>query len=372
MKKLFTITLFYLLTFTAIGQNINVIKKPEMLRKQFRKEIRIPDIPGYLTLKCDFHMHTIFSDGDVWPTVRVQEAYYEGLDAIALTDHIEGQPRKKYVDGNQNSAYEIAKSEADKFNILLVKAGEITRGMPPGHLNALFLEDVTKLDTPNYMEAIKEANKQGAFVFWNHPGWQAQQPDTNKWWDVHEDIYQKGWLHGVEVYNWDEYYPIAFDWCNEKHLAFMCNSDIHIINSQRFDLINYRRPLTLVFAEDKSLVALKEALFEKRTVAFFADEMAGPEDLLSKLFQASIKIGKPFKVVGEKHYIEISNPTDLTFILENKNPENNSPEKIELYPGSSVIVNYKSENGMVELAYEVLNLHIGSDKNLHTVLTISD
>lgn len=27
-----------------------------------RKDVRIPDIPGYLTLKCDFHMHTIFSD----------------------------------------------------------------------------------------------------------------------------------------------------------------------------------------------------------------------------------------------------------------------------------------------------------------------
>ena len=30
-----------------------------------RKEIRIPDLNGYLTLKCDFHMHTVFSDGDV-------------------------------------------------------------------------------------------------------------------------------------------------------------------------------------------------------------------------------------------------------------------------------------------------------------------
>lgn len=34
------------------------------------KKISIPDIPGYQTLKGDFHMHTVFSDGHVWPTFR--------------------------------------------------------------------------------------------------------------------------------------------------------------------------------------------------------------------------------------------------------------------------------------------------------------
>ena len=51
-----------------------------------REELHIPDILGFQTLKCDFHMHTVFSDGLVWPTVRIDEAYREGLDAIALTD----------------------------------------------------------------------------------------------------------------------------------------------------------------------------------------------------------------------------------------------------------------------------------------------
>ena len=78
---------------------------------QNRTEINIPDIPGYLTLKCDFHMHTVFSDGDVWPTVRVQEAWVEGLDAIAITDHIEYQPHSQDVETDHNRAYEIAKPD---------------------------------------------------------------------------------------------------------------------------------------------------------------------------------------------------------------------------------------------------------------------
>jgi 3',5'-nucleoside bisphosphate phosphatase len=47
---------------------------------QVKKDsIRLPDIPGYITLKCDFHMHTVFSDGHVWPSFRVNEAERESV-----------------------------------------------------------------------------------------------------------------------------------------------------------------------------------------------------------------------------------------------------------------------------------------------------
>jgi len=44
------------------------------MQAQVRNEIHVPDLGGYETLKCDFHMHTVYSDGLVWPTVRVDEA----------------------------------------------------------------------------------------------------------------------------------------------------------------------------------------------------------------------------------------------------------------------------------------------------------
>ena len=56
------------------------------------KTVDIPDITGYKTLKCDFHIHTIYSDGNVTPDVRVLEAVSEGLDALAFTDHVYGKP----------------------------------------------------------------------------------------------------------------------------------------------------------------------------------------------------------------------------------------------------------------------------------------
>ena len=29
------------------------------------RKIEFPDIPGYKTLKCDFHLHSVFSDGHI-------------------------------------------------------------------------------------------------------------------------------------------------------------------------------------------------------------------------------------------------------------------------------------------------------------------
>lgn len=57
-----------------------------MANAQVRKEVKIPDLPGYKTLKGDFHVHTVYSDGRVWPDIRIQEAWHDGLDVIALTD----------------------------------------------------------------------------------------------------------------------------------------------------------------------------------------------------------------------------------------------------------------------------------------------
>ena len=91
MKKLF---LFSMLLAGAVSmqaqlRNDDVYELTHINHANIRNEISIPGIDGYQTLKCDFHIHTVFSDGSVWPNIRVEEAWREGLDAIAMTDHIE-------------------------------------------------------------------------------------------------------------------------------------------------------------------------------------------------------------------------------------------------------------------------------------------
>ena len=117
-------------------------------KAQVRNEIRVPDPEGYRTLKCDFHIHTVFSDGLVWPTVRVDEAYREGLDAIALTEHLEYRPHRQDIIASHNRSYEIAEKTARNNQVILIRGSEITRPMAPGHFNAIFLNDCDALELP--------------------------------------------------------------------------------------------------------------------------------------------------------------------------------------------------------------------------------
>jgi len=255
-----------------------------------RMEIQIPDIPNYKTLKCDFHMHTVFSDGEVWPTVRVEEAHREGLDAIAITDHVEYHPHKKDVVCALNRPYEIALPRAEKLGLLLVPAAEITRSPLDGHYNCLFLKDAEPLDTPYLKDALKRANEQGAFVFWDHPGWEVK--DGNYFLDSHKEIIQEKLIQGIETANDNDYYEEGLKRGLEFGLTLLGNSDQHDPFNPPTEKREGHRNVTLVFAKERSLDSLKEALKEGRTAVWHKDRLIGRPEYLQPLFNASVRIEK--------------------------------------------------------------------------------
>ena len=280
---------------------------------QSRKIINIPDIEGYQTLKCDFHMHTVFSDGTVWPTVRIDEAWKEGLDAISITDHIEYRPHSIDVVADHNRSYELAEPLSKQKDILLVHGAEITRSMPPGHLNALFITNANLLERDDVNDAIKEARDQGAFIMWNHPCWKAQQPDTTLWWDEHSYLFENNMMHGIEVFNWG-LCPEALAWANEKNLTIIGSTDVH----GPMNVKNGHRPMTLVFAKSRTEGGLKEAMFSGRTAIYFENTLVGKSALLEPLFFASLEIEeKPLKLRNElDKAVSIRNNSDLDYELE--------------------------------------------------------
>jgi predicted metal-dependent phosphoesterase TrpH len=207
------------------------------------RTITIPNTDGFNVLKGDFHMHTLFSDGRVMPKDRVREAVTNGFDVIAITDHIEYRPNLgngefKFAENNDdhNRSYNLAKPDAEKNNLILVRGTEITKSvMPPGHFNALFVKDVNQIAAvvDDWKAMLAVAADQGGFIQWNHPGWVApaggglEKGVPMSFTDEHEDVRAKGLLHGVEVFNSTSFFPIALDWCNERDLAPIANSDIH-------------------------------------------------------------------------------------------------------------------------------------------------
>ncbi len=97
-------SLFYLFILTAAAQDHS---------HQSSRKLSFPDIPGYESIKADLHIHTVFSDGDVWPNIRVMEALRDDLDAISLTEHLEYQPHNEDIPHlDRDRFYEIAEAEA--------------------------------------------------------------------------------------------------------------------------------------------------------------------------------------------------------------------------------------------------------------------
>lgn len=272
------------------------------------RQIAIPDTAGFKVLKGDFHTHTLFSDGQVMPVDRVREAEQNGLDVIAITDHIEVRPffsakgRWKLAEeiGNDfNIAYNLAKPEAEKRNLLLVPATEITKSsMPPGHFNVLFAEDVNPIAAAvaDWREMFRIAAGQGGFLLWDHPGWQApssggiERGAPLRFTDVHEELYKQGLMHGIEIFNGVQYYPVVSDWCNERDLAIFANSDIHASELNQYGIQNPFRPVTLVLAKERSLESVREAIFARRTIGWAAGMLWGRDPWLPELFNASVEI----------------------------------------------------------------------------------
>lgn len=374
-KKLAVIIFLSLVIFWQSGISQNAV--------QARREIRIPDISGYLTLKCDLHMHTVFSDGGVWPTVRVREAWLEGLDAIAITDHLEWLPHKEYVTPDLNLPYQLAKAAAEDCGLILIPGAEITRGMPPGHLNAIFLADANALKTETWREAVAAALAQDAFLFWNHPGWKGQQKDgVARWYDEHTELLEKGWLKGIEVVNNQEYYPAAQQWCLDQNLTMLGNSDVHDPTNLVWDFANgEHRPLTLVFAQERSPAGIRAALLEHRTAVYYQDTLIGRAEFLNPIFFESIEIRTPELSIGQNQqgYLQIRNCSDVNFdlIRDGELTAIRFPDRVTLFAHKTALLPIKMKTDIrlgesrLQLPYQVTNLWVTPRKGLRVKLPVT-
>ena len=310
MKRLLSLLILAIpASLYAQMSNDDVHKYDHTHQLLYRNEISIPGFDGYQTLKCDFHIHTCFSDGTVWPIVRVDEAWQEGLDAIAMTDHLEWRPLNEFVKADHNESYEIAKKQADNLGFILIKGAEITRGKPLGHLNAIFIKDANSLDVKDPLKAIDIALEQGGYIIWNHPGW----PDNKStMYEVHEQLIAAGKISAYELYNYMESYPLTFDWYEQYNIAPMANTDIHGPVAQDYASgPNWHRPMTLVFATERSEEGIREALDARRTLAYFHGTLVGSAEYLTKLLSASLKVRK----ISDSR-MEVTNVSDITYTMK--------------------------------------------------------
>ena len=239
--------------------------------------------------------------------------------------------------------------------------------MPPGHFNAIFVKDVNKLIEKDVMEVFREAKKQGAFVFWNHPHWTSQRPDgVATMTEMHHELLEEGLFTGIEIYNHSTYSQEALELALKYNLTLLGNSDVHGLVDWSYQVSEGgHRPVTLVFAQEKSAEAMQDAMEQRQTAVWFKNTLVGSQEFLAPLIEASLEITR--KGEGPVPTVLIHNHSDADYILENLSDyslHNFAPVFIlKAHETTSVQLKTLETLPSFELKFRVLNAYTGADKH---------
>ena len=337
---------------------------------------------GSIVLAADLHTHSVFSDGQVWPSIRVEEAHRDGLEVLAITEHLEHQPKKADIPHpDRNRSYDVAVESLVSQGyegLLVINGAEVSRDQPHGHINAIFLNDANALLVSSPRAAIEAANKQGAFVFLNHPNWIPQAPDgIARLTDYHKDLIRDGLLHGVEVANGtlDGHSEHALQIALDNNLTVLGTSDIHGLVDWTHDAGHGgHRPMTLVLAKDRTEASMKAALFEGRTVAWHNDDLLGKPEHVRSVVAACLTIeAGAFPGKTSVLPVTIRNACPVNFTLRNTSEETfqNVSDLIRIERGgeTQLSVRMGKVTDRVDLSFEVLNTQVGFRKSLDLELS---
>lgn len=263
---------------------------------------------------------------------------------------------------DRNRSYELALQYALDHELLIIHGSEITRDMPPGHANAVFIQDANLMLHDDALEAFREARRQGAFIFWNHPNWVSQAPDgIARLSAMHRQLIDEDLLDGIEVVNETTMSEEAFRIALDNNLTIMGTSDIHGLVDWMFEVPEGgHRPITLVFAEERTHESIREALFAGRTVAWFRNDLIGRPELIRPLLEASIQATEAqYQQDSTVATVAIDNVSDAAFVLMSEGDasfhERNDLVTLEPHATTHVHVKTGSWQQEIELRFRVLN-----------------
>jgi len=216
---------------------------PEMLRRR--------------PLRCDFHVHTTYSDGRNSPAEMVLRGRELGLDALAITDH------NQYV-GSQE-AIEVA----ERLGLgLLCFAGEEVSA-PDWHLLAIDARAPIEQAPAGYAglrAAIDRVHSLGGRAYLAHPYWTTSRrhhlPPAD-----YERLLTEGGLDGIELLGdvaWEDNLRSLARWSElgvEGGYPILGNSDTHGAAH------TFGGFWTLVWAEAQTREAILRAIDERCSVA---------------------------------------------------------------------------------------------------------
>ena len=389
------ILLFVLCVLLGISSSVAQKKVPDRFRvysmTRNRTNIVLPQqVNGYNIYKADFHCHTIYSDGEITPRQRIDEAWQNGLDIIAITDHLEARKYernmlkalRKYSPDEKgyeylwagkcgrimtdfNATYAEAEKAAKKYpDLLYIRGVEISRTMSTGSdYNALFVKDVESIYDEDPYKCLRNARAQGCFIIHNHP---AIRRSTCTPTEFESSAMAQGLFDGIEIVNGNTFYPPIVRRAKENNLCMIAATDLHTPAGTLYTDINIFRTMTFVFAKENTEEAVHEALRAHRTLGYCGGHIFGDEQLLKDFFAASVRCRVIHTAASGARTIQITNCTSLPFTLRR------GKAIIDIPPFNSVTVGIGvDEDGKPkEPKFRVENMRHIDNKKLNVVLNL--
>lgn len=342
---------------------------------------------GRKVLSVDLHTHSVFSDGHVWPTVRTWEAQKDGLAAMAVTEHLEYQPHSDDIPHpDRNRSFELATESAAELGegLIIIPGAEITRKLSPGHVNAVFITDANPVRTiddrdddnlENARQAMRAAQSQGGFTFWNHPSWGRDFPDgVLVVPDEQKQLFAEGLIQGIEVANGHGYSEETFQVALDYDLVILGTSDIHGLIDYDYDIAaGEHRTVTLVLAREKSADAIHEALVAGETAALFMSHVIGREPQVRAVVEGALTLAAGTLPEGSQVLpVTIRNDAPIRMILRNVGDKRfaNASDVVIVPAHGEVVLGLTAspDPSAVVLPVEVVNAFVAPGTSLRTEL----
>jgi 3',5'-nucleoside bisphosphate phosphatase len=341
-----------------------------------REEIYFPAVGEFEVLKGDFHCHTIYSDGQVTPEVRVWESWRDGLDILSLTDHPE------YMDlaiGSETGrAFARVRRLALDLGLILLPGAELTTinsSTPPFSDYAVSFITNELAMKGDFFAAIRSAREQGATVIWAHPG--------SNWTEEATHLLKQGWLDGIELRNaqtagdsgtsdkegvW--FYPHVMDWCLQNNLSPFASSDAHWPITDYYK--GQRRDMTLILARTRDQAGIKEAIQQRRTVAYFGEMLWGAERWVKGLAETAIQIKGTglIRPKGQVFAVFVANQSSFPFKVLFSNDNDDAwfrPTEVRLAPRATTMVPFTLKHSetrvsSIPVTLKLSNVFAGRDR----------
>ncbi|MCP5117099.1 MAG: PHP domain-containing protein, partial [bacterium] len=145
----------------------------------------------------------------------------------------------------------------------------------------------------------------------------------------------------------------------------------------QYDLPNEgHRPITLVFATERSAAGIQEALQARRTVAWFDNLLVGREEYVLPLIESSLTV-RQAAYIGDSSVLSvlIENTSDAEYILDNKSAYtfHGGADVVTLKPHQETRLNIKTldRKTAASLPFEVLNAVTAPNTHPELVLRVS-